>query len=178
MMHPLTPGLRRCAVTALRTILPALVVSAIVTSAAAAQAPGSGRVRALFLGDNGHHRPYARAKELVPVLAHRGVDLFYTDDPADLNADKLNQYHVLTLYNNHMNVSQAQLNALLKFVQNGGGLVVLHCASASFQNSEEFIRLIGAAFKSHGYATFAPAATNPAHPVMKDVGEIMAWDET
>src|SRR5688500_7090600 len=177
MMHPLTPALRRCAVTALRTILPALVVSAIVTSAAAAQAPGSGRVRALFLGDNGHHRPYARAKEILPVLAHRGIDLFYTDEPEDLRKEELDQYHVLMLYNNHMSVSKPQLNALLKFVENGGGLVVLHCASASFQNSEEFIRLIGATFKSHGYGTVAPAIVNAAHPVMKGA-EYSSWDET
>ena len=168
----------RYAASAMRSTLTALTLFTAVASTAVAQAPSGGRVKALFLGDNGHHRPYARAKEILPVLAARGVDLYYTDDPADLSKAELDQYHVLMLYNNHMNVSQPQLNALLKFVQNGGGLVVLHCASASFQNSEEFIRLVGAAFKSHGTGTFSPTTTNASHPVMKGVGDYTAWDET
>ena len=163
----------------MRRIRFALVLAALcgATTQTQAQAPAGGRVKALFLGDNGHHRPSVRAKEILPVLAHRGIDLFYTDDPADLNKSELDQYHVLMLYNNHMVVSQPQLNALLKFVENGGGLVVLHCASASFQNSEEFIRLVGAAFKSHGYGTVTPTITNAAHPVMKGA-EYSSWDET
>jgi putative membrane-bound dehydrogenase-like protein len=63
-------------------------------------------------------------------------------------------------------------------VKNGGGLVALHCASASFQNSEEFIRLVGAAFKSHGTGTFSPTTTNANHTVMKGVGDYTSWEET
>ncbi|HSL69875.1 MAG TPA: ThuA domain-containing protein, partial [Longimicrobiales bacterium] len=142
------------------------------------QAAHSGRLKVLFLGDNGHHRPYQRAKEILPVLAGRGIDLFYTDEPSDLNDAELDQYHVLMLYNNHMRIAQPELNALLDFVESGGGLVVLHCASASFQNSEEFIRLVGAAFKSHGMATFAPTTVAATHPVMKGVPAYETRDET
>ncbi len=163
----------------LRRLLPALLLSAVLWPVPArAQAPAGGRVKALFLGDNGHHQPYRRAKEILPVLAARGVDLFYTDKPSDLNAKELNQYHVLVLYNNHTNVAASELNALLTFVQNGGGLVVLHCASASFQNSEEFIRLVGASFKSHGTGVFKTVTIEPNHPVMRGVPEFEAWDET
>ncbi|MGH7472213.1 MAG: ThuA domain-containing protein, partial [Longimicrobiales bacterium] len=160
-------------------LLPAwLLTVALWPVPAQAQAPAGGRVKALFLGDNGHHQPYRRAKEIVPVLAARGIDIFYTDQPSDLNATVLNQYHVLMLYNNHTNVADPELNALLAFVQNGGGLVVLHCASASFQNSEEFIRLVGAAFKSHGTGTFRTVTTDASHPVMRGVPDFETWDET
>jgi putative membrane-bound dehydrogenase-like protein len=162
-----------------RALLPAcLLIGMLWPVAAAGQAPAGGRVKALFLGDNGHHRPYQRAKEILPVLAARGIDVFYTDQPSDLNAGVLNQYHVLMLYNNHTNVSDPELNALLAFVQNGGGLVVLHCASASFQNSEEFIRLVGAAFKSHGTGTFRTVTVAVNHPVMRGVPDFETWDET
>ena len=113
------------------------------------------RLHVLFLGDNGHHQPTRRAKEILPVLAQNGIDLFYTDEREDLNDTELDRYDVVMLYNNHMTVSDEQIASLLKFVEDGGGLVVLHCASASFQNSEEFIRLVGAAFKSHGTGTFS-----------------------
>ncbi|HEV8599712.1 MAG TPA: PVC-type heme-binding CxxCH protein [Gemmatimonadales bacterium] len=136
------------------------------------------RLAVLFLGDNGHHRPTQRAKELLPILAQNGIDLFYTDDREDLNDAELNRYQVVMLYNNHLTISKPQLAALLAFVGDGGGLVVLHCASASFQNSEEFIRLVGAAFKSHGTDTFSVVRVTPDHPAIRDVPTFTSWDET
>jgi hypothetical protein len=51
--------------------------------AGAAQAQAEpAEVKVLFLGDDGHHRPFVRAKEILPVLAYNGVDMFYTDAPA------------------------------------------------------------------------------------------------
>ncbi len=145
---------------------------------AAAQSPPSGRVKALFLGDNGHHRPSERAKSVLPVLAANGIDLFYTDDPAHLAPEVLKDYHAVVLYNNHPVVSRTQLTALLRFLEQGGGLVALHCASASFQNSEEFIRVIGAAFKSHGTGDVRTTRPLPDHPVMSGIPPIESWDET
>src|SRR5687768_4373042 len=108
--------------------------------ATAVQRSSPERLHVLFLGDEGHHQPTRRAKDILPVLAQNGIDLFYTDERADLNDATLDRYDAVMLYNNHMTVSDDQIASLLKFVEDGGGLVVLHCASASFQNSEEFIR--------------------------------------
>lgn len=154
-----------------------------VAGAAAAQArPATSattdRMRVLFLGDNGHHRPTQRAKEILPVLAASGIDLFYTEDRADLNTAELGRYHAVVLYNNHLTVAPDQLNALLAFVREGKGLVVLHCASASFQNSEEFIRLVGGAFKSHGTGTFSTVHVAPEHPALRGLPVLESWDET
>jgi len=136
------------------------------------------RLRVLFLGDNGHHRPTQRAQQLLPALARNGIDLFYTDRLEDLNDTELDRYQALVLYNNHLNVGDAQLASLMRFVGEGGGLVVLHCASASFQNSEEFIRLVGAAFKSHGTGTFTTTRVDDKHPAIIGVPSITSWDET
>ncbi|MDP9144015.1 MAG: ThuA domain-containing protein, partial [Actinomycetota bacterium] len=136
------------------------------------------RMRVLFLGDNGHHRPTQRAKEILPVPAASGIDLFYTEDRADLNATELGRYHTVVLYNNHLTVAPDQLNALLAFVREGKGLVVLHCASASFQNSEEFIRLVGGAFKSHGTGTFRTVHVAPEHAALRGLPVLESWDET
>src|SRR6185503_16684536 len=87
------------------------------------------RLRVLFLGDNGHHRPTQRAQQILPALARNGIDLFYTDDLEDLNDTELDRYQALVLYNNHLNVGKEQLASLMRFVADGGGLVVLHCAS-------------------------------------------------
>lgn len=136
------------------------------------------RLPVLFLGDNGHHRPADRLKDALPVLAADGIDAFYTDDPNDLNPAELARYKVVMMYNNQPAISRPQLSALLGFLKQGGGLVVLHCASASFQNSEEFIRLVGAAFKSHGTGTFSAVRVMPDHPAIKGVPTFESWDET
>ena len=152
---------------------------ALVGTAAAQPTPsGDERLRVLFLGDDGHHRPSERARQVLPVLAANGIDLFYTDRPEDLNPTTLEPYHALVLYNNHAAIEGDELNALLEFVESGHGLVVLHCASASFQNSEEFIRLVGAAFKSHGTGTFSAERVAPDHPVLRGVPPFETWDET
>ncbi len=155
-----------------------LLVAALAPSPLAAQAPDGGRVQVLFLGDDGHHRPYQRAKDILPALAWNGIDLVYTDDPADLNDATLDRYHVLALYNNQPVISDEQLAALTSFLADGGGLVVLHCASSSFQNSEAFISLVGAAFKSHGTGTFSAVRVEPDHPVVRGVPVFETWDET
>ena len=157
-----------------------LLLALLVPTAAHAQTPlaRGERIRVLFLGDNGHHLPTKRAKELLPVLAKDGVDLFYTDNRDDLNPSELGRYHAVMLYNNHLTVTRPQISSLLQFVEKGGGLVVLHCASASFQNSEEFIRLVGAAFSKHGTATFGTVRVAPDHPAIKGVPSFESWDET
>ena len=142
------------------------------------QAPQANRLSVLFLGDEGHHQPFARAKQILPVLGTNGIDMFYTDNPQDLNPQELRKYHALIFYNNQADLSQTQLAALVGFLDNGGGLVVLHSASAAFQNSEEYIKLVGAAFKSHGTGTFSTARVTPNHPAIQDVPSFESWDET
>ncbi len=164
-----------------RTGIALLAISVVLSGAALeapAQAPAADRLTVLFLGDEGHHAPYARAKDMVPVLGTNGIDMFYTDDPGDLSPGVLDDYHALIFYNNQPAMSEAQLAALLGFVENGGGLVVLHSASAAFQNSEAYIKLVGGAFKSHGTGTFSTVRLEPAHPAIMDVPEFESWDET
>jgi len=160
----------------------ASTLSAQAKPAAKSQSPTStptqSRVRVLFLGDNGHHVPWKRAQSLLLPFAAHGIDIYYTDSKDDLNDQELNRYQAIMLYNNHTTVSRPQLNALMTFVSDGGGLVVLHCASASFQNSEEFIRLVGAAFKSHGTGTFGVTRVADKHPVVVGVPVWESWEET
>jgi uncharacterized protein len=159
--------------------LPLVVGSLFVQPPALdAQAPPADRLQVLFLGDDGHHQPSVRAQGILPVLAQQGIDMFYTDDPADLNPARLSRYHALIFYNNQPAISPAQVGALYDFVESGGGLVVLHSASASFQNSEEFIRLVGGAFKAHGAGTFSTEQAEPDHPALQGVPVIESWDET
>lgn len=132
----------------------------------------------LFLGDNGHHRPADRFKQIQPVLAGKGIDLTYTESLADLNEFKLAGYDSLAIFANHTQISPAQESALLKFVENGGGLVALHCASYCFHNSEKYIQLVGGQFKSHGAGVFKETIIQSDHPIMSGIAPIESWDES
>src|ERR1043165_4178162 len=83
-------------------------------------------INALFLGDNGHHVPAERFKNLQPPMAERGITLTYTDKLDDLNPTTLGHYDVLVIYANHTTISKDQEKALLDFVASGHGLVPIH----------------------------------------------------
>ena len=133
-------------------------------------------LRVLFLGDRGHHRPADRAKQLVPVLAERGIAITYTENPDDLL--RLAGYHALLVYANIDAITPAQEQALLAYVEGGGGYVPVHCASFCFRNSEKVVALTGAQFKSHGTGVFRAKILQPEHPAMRGVEEFESWDET
>jgi len=135
-------------------------------------------LRVLFLGDNGHHRPADRFKQMQPVLAPRGIELTYTDALDDLNPTKLAGYDCLLVYANHTQISPSQEKALVDFVAAGGGFVPLHCASYCFLNSTKYIELVGAQFKSPGTGVFKETIVHSDHPVLKDIQPIESWDET
>lgn len=135
-------------------------------------------VKVLFLGDNDHHKPALRFKELQPPMAERGILLTYTDKLEDLNDATLGQYDVLMIYANHTKIEPSQEKALLDFVNNGKGLVAIHCASACFGNSSAYIDLVGGRFKRHGTGVFKDTIVAPDHPAMKGIQPLETWDET
>src|SRR5712691_9954836 len=91
-------------------------------------------VRVLFLGDNDHHHPEDRFKQLQPLLARRGIKLEYTTSLDDLTPSKLAGFDCLLIYANHTKISPAQEQALVNFIEQGGGLAAIHCASYCFLN--------------------------------------------
>jgi putative membrane-bound dehydrogenase-like protein len=132
--------------------------------------------RVLFLGDRGHHQPAARARQILPVLAARGLSVTYTENPDDLL--KLAGYRAVLLYANIDAITPDQEKALLDYVEGGGGFVPVHCASYCFRNSEKVVALMGAQFKSHGTGTFRARIVKPEHPAMRGVESFESWDET
>jgi putative membrane-bound dehydrogenase-like protein len=148
---------------------------ALVGSPAFAESP---RIKVLFLGDNGHHKPIERAADLLAPLARAGIDMAYTDDLNDLNNDNLARYDGLIIYANHTKISPEQEKALLAFVENGKGLIALHCASYCFLNSPKYVSLVGGQFESHKTGVFRTRIVDAKHPAMKGVQEFEAWDET
>ena len=134
---------------------------------AVAFADETGRLEVLFLGDKAGHKPSERFFQAQPALAPRGINLTYTDKVEDLNIPNLAKYDVLAIYANTVKLEPMQEKALLRWVQSGKGFVPIHCASYCFLNSPEYLRLVGAQFKSHGTGTFRTTIVKPEHPIME-----------
>ena len=58
------------------------------------------KIKLLFLGDNGHHKPNDRFRQIQPVLAAKGIDLVYTDKVESLTPKILNSYQGLVIFAN------------------------------------------------------------------------------
>jgi len=135
-------------------------------------------LKLLFLGDQGPHHPVRRFEQLAPVLAERGIDLVYTDDPGCLNAERLHQFDGLILYANLDQISPESAQSLLDYVSSGHGFLPLHCASFCFRNSPEVVNLIGGQFKQHGTGAITTVVTDAEHPVMRGFSGFQSWDES
>ena len=156
----------------------ALLLGAAAVPAADQPRPAEKPLKVLFLGDKGHHQPAARAAQLIPVMATRGVDITYTEATSDLNPATLAKYDALLIYANTERIEPEQERALLEYVENGGGFAPLHCASFCFLNSPKYIALVGAQFKSHGTGEFDVKDVDAADPILKGLPPFRTWDET
>ena len=152
-----------------------------------AREPAAGRrLQVLFLGAptrNGpHHDPITRYRTLKKGLGVHGIDLTYREDPATVfTAAALQPFDALLLYGNWEQMGtlpEPQLQALLQYVEGGGGFVPVHCASACWGRSPQFVRLVGGRFKSHGGEEFTVTDVLPDHPALRGAPGYRAWDET
>lgn len=132
----------------------------------------------LFLGDNGHHMPLERFRVVAHIFTEKGIQVHYTDRQEDISYNKLKHYDVFMHYGNRGGLTRQQEVDLLKYVNNGGGFVSIHSSSASFNDSDAYVNLVGGAFKAHGAGTFSVEHVDPDHPVKQNVPQFESWDET
>src|SRR5262249_28166552 len=127
-------------------------------------------LKILWLGDNGHHKPAERYRQLAAALSPRKIDIVYTDKADALNTRNLAGYDGLIVYANIDNITADQETALLDFVAGGKGFIPLHCASYCFRNSTKYVELVGAQFLRHGTGTFRVSPAVKDHPITKGYG--------
>ncbi|KAL2175912.1 ThuA-like domain-containing protein [Thermothelomyces heterothallicus CBS 202.75] len=91
-----------------------------------------------------------------------------SEDPAVFSPGSLAAYRVIVLLQcSGEFLDGAQLGALRGFVQAGGGIVAVHCASFAMQSSEWYGHLIGAVFDNHPEPQVGLVKLlDPKHPVM------------
>ena len=136
------------------------------------------RVKLLFLGDNGHHTPLMRLRDVYSAFARRGIDFTYTDRLQDITPQNLARYDGLFVYANIERIDPKTEKTILDYVHEGHGYIPVHCASYCFLNSKPLTELTGGRFKSHGTGTFKETFAKPDDEILKGLKPIESWDET
>ncbi|MGY4385468.1 putative membrane-bound dehydrogenase-like protein [Pedobacter sp. UYP24] len=137
------------------------------------------RLEILLLGHKSEHHNSEKFAEIVSQdFFKNGINISYTTDPNDLNAGNLAKYDGLIIYANHDTITAPQEKALLDYVKSGKAFIPVHCASFCFQNSPEYINMVGGQFKEHKTDTFIETIVDAKHPIMKGLTPFTTWDET
>ena len=126
------------------------------------------RIELLFLGHDAEHHP---SSEYMPILASAltkdGINITYTENVNDLNADNLAQFDGVILYANYEDRMPQQEQALMDYVFEGHAFIPLHCASFCFKDSDAYIDMVGGRFMSHETGVFTTEIVNKEHPITK-----------
>jgi len=139
----------------------------------------SHRLEILLLGHKSEHHNSEKFAEIISQSFFKnGINISYTTDPDDLNEANLAKYDGLMIYANHDLITPSQEKALLDFVKSGKGFIPVHCASWCFQNSPDYIDMVGGQFKTHKTGDFTATIVDAKHPAMKGVTAFTTWDET
>ncbi|WP_239492570.1 PVC-type heme-binding CxxCH protein [Luteitalea sp. TBR-22] len=116
---------------------------------------------------------------LAAPLARKGIQLTHVATPAEaLRPEVLANYDAIMIYANHTDITEAQEQALVSFVEGGKGLIALHCASFMFTKAPRYIPMIGGQFSTHGTGDFTAEIVAPDHPIMSGLAPFTTWDET
>ena len=165
---------------------PFVILGVVLANPLTVPRPEARRVEVLFFGAptaNGPgHDPITRYRTIKRNLGTEGIDFTYSEDPAEaLHPATLAKYDAVLMYGNWAQggpMPADQLKALTSYVDGGGAFLPIHCASACYGGSPEFIKLVGGRFNGHTAGVFKATNVNPEHPVMRNYGGFEAWDET
>lgn len=132
------------------------------------------------------HNPVEYYQHSRRSYAERGLRFTFTDKIWDLNIGLLSQYDGLLMYGDVQTAANASeafaqpfVDAIVDFVEAGGGLTGMHVASACFRNSTDFGNLLGGRFSGHfPYQSFSPNVPNLVeHPITEGLGTYTSFDE-
>lgn len=170
----------------MRIFLPILLCFSALAASLIQPKQEARRLEVLFFGAptaaHPGHDPVTRYRVIKRNLGTAGINFTYSEDPAEVfKPETLRHFDAVMMYGNWKQneaMPADQLKALLSYVESGKGFLPLHCASACYGGSPEFIKLVGGRFKSHTDGVFEPKTVNTQHPITNGYQGFSAWDET
>ena len=104
----------------------------------------------LLVTDGIFHPPLTARKALHKTLADLDRFEFQHVRSMEKLPSELSVFSALVLYMHHKKISGSALEALDGFVSNGGGILGVHTATASFQQQLHYFEILGGRFTGHG----------------------------
>ncbi len=114
------------------------------------------------------------------VVKGLGGTVAHSDDATDLTAEVLDpaKTQVLVMYTT--GDLPLDLDLLHTYIENGGTLLGIHCATDTLMSDERFFKLIGGSFDGHPWNAGTDVvlkAAEPSHPVVAPIGQERALKE-
>ena len=106
--------------------------------------------KVLLVTDGFVHPPLLAQKALHKALAELDRYEFLHIRSMEVLPVNLNDFSALVIYIHHKEISEAALGVLDEFVANGGGILGVHSATASFQEQMHYFEILGGRFTGHG----------------------------
>jgi len=145
----------------------------------------TGVIDLLFIGHgqregSGYHLSHAYAPMLNQALGHEKIRMDYRESLAMLTEQDLADVDAIMMYANYNELTPEREAVLIDFVENGGAFIPVHSASACFECTDAYVKLVGARFESHGEGVFSTriAKGQESHPILHGLTPFETWDET
>ena len=102
----------------------------------------------------------------------------WVGDYSKLAQPFLNEYDAIVLFTTGKETHGADLAALESWVEGGGALVGVHCATDSFTDNPDYIALMGGKFRTHpAQLDISLEIVDAHHPIMSGVEQFTVHDE-
>lgn len=136
-------------------------------------------IKVLLVRGGGYHPFEAGAAILRQTFENAGMARCTLADRDTAFDGDLSGYDVVVLYAQGGKLTSKQEKNLCGFVRGGGGLVGFHCASDSYVENAEFMKMIGTHFVSHAPGTppFEVEIANAEHPLADGLEPFTIVDE-
>lgn len=127
-----------------------------------------------------HENIPASVEALAKLCVENGYKTEATDDPTVFTADKLKGFSciIFSNTNNEGFDTEAQKQAFVDYIHQGGAFVGIHSASGSERQWPWFAAMLGGRFVRHPeLQKFTIKVIDPTHPSTKFLGETWEWED-
>ncbi len=128
----------------------------------------------------GEYHPFEACGEILAAFleATGRFDVTCTTDRNALASLPRSRYAALVVYTQGGTLTARQEKGVVDFVEKGGGLVGIHCASDSFTKNRGYMKLIGSQFAGHGAVVpFDVTVSDADHPLATRAQTFRITDE-